>query len=36
MNLDIDLDNFEISRELLIKVDTNGVIKFISKIAIGF
>ncbi|WP_243156801.1 PAS domain-containing protein [Clostridium beijerinckii] len=31
MNLDIDLDNFEISRELLIKVDTNGVIKFISK-----
>ncbi|NRZ87459.1 hypothetical protein DFR97_003234 [Clostridium beijerinckii] len=31
MNLDIDLDNFEIKRELLIKVDTNGVIKSISK-----
>ncbi|WP_236897835.1 PAS domain-containing sensor histidine kinase [Clostridium beijerinckii] len=31
MNLDIDLDNFEIKRELLIKVNTDGVIKSISK-----
>lgn len=31
MNLNVDSDNFEISRELLIKVDTEGVIKFISK-----
>ncbi|MFT8342764.1 PAS domain-containing sensor histidine kinase [Clostridium beijerinckii] len=31
MNLNVDSDNCEISRELLIKVDTKGVIKFISK-----
>jgi PAS domain S-box len=31
MNLNDDLDSFEIKRELLIKVDTDGVIKSISK-----
>ena len=31
MNLNDDLDSFEIKRELLIKVDTDGVIKAISK-----
>jgi PAS domain S-box-containing protein len=31
MKLNADLDNFEIKRELLIKVDTDGVIKSISK-----
>ena len=31
MNLNVDSDNFEIKRELLIKVNTDGVIKSISK-----
>lgn len=31
MNLNDDLDSFEIKRELIIKVDTDGVIKSISK-----